>query len=238
MEKSKIPNRSAGGTDWLGSASPAIHVHFAYLLLLPATAVWILHETGWRVSGWIAFLAGIAIFVTLYLRAAILATMAEDKTPLEPNLIRWGLVVVLVGLSGLFNWKRWVVEQLLLEIAAFSVAVAAIAMRKALEEGGLRHGPWVMVLIVFVAPAFGLLWICLDALRYSAGESLPWFSVAPLVMGFVVAVYDAFRKLLPYTLGPGQLTEPFGGGVQLILIVIWFVALIVGVPLLLGKGSG
>ncbi|MDF1826413.1 MAG: hypothetical protein P1U68_17340 [Verrucomicrobiales bacterium] len=213
--------------------------YLAYLLILPPAAVWILYEQGWRVSAWIAIFAAIAIFMTIYLRAALFATLSEDGGDEKGEWLRTGGVIALVGISALFDWRRWIAEQLLLEVAAFSAAIALIALRKAASEGGLVKGPWMMVLVMFVLPAAGLIAICVKALLHSAGDSWSYPMALPLLLAFGIAAFDAARKLGPYTLGNKQLSEPVEGGVALVLLVIWFVALLIGMPLLLsGKAGG
>lgn len=211
-------------------------LHLFYLLALPPVAIWILHTQKWKIPVWMSIAAAIGILVTIYLRAALFATEEEDQGFRKADWLWFGGIVVLVGFSAMFDWRLWIVEQFLLEIAAFSSAVALIAIRKAAEEGGIFQGPWLMVLAIFVGPAAGLVVICVKALRFSAGDDWNYLMAIPLAVAFGFAVYGATRKLAKYTIGTGQLREPFGGGFAIVLLVIWFVAHLIGIPVLLSGG--
>ena len=213
------------------------NLHFFYLLFLPPAAIWILHEQGLRAPAWIAIAGAIAILITIYLRAALFATEEASGKLGRADWLQFAGIVALVGLAAMFDWRLWIVEQMLLEIAAFSAAVALVAIRKAADEGGLFRGPWLMVLVMFVTPATGLIFICLKALRFMAGETWNNFMAVPLFLAFGIAVFVATRKLAKYTIGTSQLQEPFGGGVAIVFLVIWFFALLIGMPMLLSGGG-
>lgn len=205
-----------------------------YLAVLPVAGVLFLSREGWRIPGWLAVFTAIGIFVAGFLQAALIRTEFHGSRS-RPATIRWAVIVVLVGVAVAFDWRRWIMEQFLLEIASFSVAVALIALRKAAEEGGIVHGPWLVVLIVFVLPAAGIVTVCVRGLS-SVSPSFP-DSVLSLALGgaFLLAVFDGVQRLRPYTLGGRQLREPFAGGPMTVFVAGWLIILLVGVPIALSR---
>lgn len=170
------------------------------------------------------------IFIFDYLQAALISTEAFRGIH-RFDLFRAIAPIAIVGLVSGFAWREWIIEQTLLEAGAFSVMIAVMALVKASQEGS--SAPWVVVLIVFVAPAIGIVWLAVAALlHFGAGrESIwPWIGLA---IAFGISVWDGWRRMYPFALGTDQLSEPVGGGIATVLVAIWFVALLVGIPWLL-----
>lgn len=215
--------------------TPFARLRFGVYTLLPIASVLVIWQEKWKVPAWLCFFAAIGLLVTAYLYAAILVT-EEERQPRISTVFRWLGVIVFVMIASGFSWRAWIVEQMLVEIGAVSVAIAAVAVRKASEEGGIFHGPWLMVMIVFVLPAVGVIFIAWIAVaKFAEISGVPvWMSLALMGSAVVLAVTDATRKLARFTLGDRmQLEEPFGGGPGIVFLILWFFALLIGMPWLL-----
>lgn len=203
---------------------------FLYVLVLPLAGCVVLAAKGSHVGIAWALLIVIAIFIYHYLQAAVIVTERKSKYGVKDFFL--GITpVLLVGLSASFAWRDWIVEQMFLEAGAFSLGVAIIAMGKGIRERG--GAPWVVILVVFLLPALGLVFLAGRTLFRVNDQSFRWASAAVLVVAMIVAVVDTVRRLHPYVLGDEQLAEPIQRNWQMVFAAVWLIGLFVGLPFLL-----
>lgn len=200
-----------------------------YLAILPlAGCVAARLEGGAIGRGW-----GFGIAIALFLYHYLLWALHETERGGGPMWKRWAwlispLLVLSVLQAGLLPW---LVEQTVLESVAFIVAMAALAMRKCLDEG--KDAPWFLAIAVFVAPAAAIA-VKLGSIWWSRRDAgLAWPDLA-FAVAFLLSLGQHHRRLHPFVLGRDQLREPISSPGRTAFIAVWFLLLLVGAMVLGG----
>lgn len=199
-------------------------LRFIYLALLPIAGCVVIQTSGFAIGrGW-GFGIAIGLFIYHYLLWALYETERLDaKFPHKLWLQMGSLVIVLCTVQG--NWRDWLVEQTILEAGAFTLAVAVLAVWKALQEG--RDAPWYLVVLVFLLPS-GAILFRLGAFWWTRHrDSLDWWDLA-FAVAAVLSSGAHLGRLKPYVLGRNALMEPLSSQPRLIFMVVWLAFLLVG----------
>lgn len=202
-------------------------LRFLYAFLAPVAGCAVLRWEGVRWGIWGGLGIAVGIFIYHYLLAALFKTDRKVFAGSPAELAWLAGSACLIGFLNEWNWKSWLIEQALLEAGAFGAGIAVLAIVKGFREG-VKHAPWFLILLVFVAPPGLLVFHSVSVLlqRHSGtGGGLSWIVLAG---AFVLSAIGAYRTMHPFASGDRQLAEPLEKGWQIVLTVIWLIALLAG----------
>ncbi len=200
-------------------------LRFIYAILLPVCGLVMLKWQGLEIGMGRAFAIACGIFVYHYLQWALFETDRTSRNRRDRSWIFWLLSIGLVAVLTRGRWQDWPIEQLLLEVVAFSAGIAILGIYKAAGEG--KNAPWFLVILVFVAPPVAMIWtLCPFWLSRHLDDS-PW-TWCGFVIAFVFAVQGFFLRMKPFAMGSDQLSEPLKSGGRVVVAVLWLIILLAG----------